>query len=146
MNIPTTNWIACTTLPINSSAKLTSRPSISCFNVEFPRIIPSTIFPIALYLRQRCPSISPRTLPKQFDLWSRWTANYQAGPSNGSVKSVCNLTMSMVDTCLASGCSAKKVRCKPAHTTPSVITPFDNDTFAADFFDNLLQYTWGGHF
>lgn len=82
------------------------------------------------------------TLPKQFDLWSRWTANYQAGPTNGSVLSVCNLTMSMVDVqanCLASGCSAKKVRYNPAYTAPSVITPFDNDTFATDFFENLLQ-------
>lgn len=82
------------------------------------------------------------TLPKQFNLWSRWTANYQAGPTNGSVLSICNLTMSMVDvqaTCLANGCSAKKVRYNPAHTVSRVITPFDNDTFATNFFDSLLQ-------
>jgi hypothetical protein len=82
------------------------------------------------------------TLPKQFDLWSRWTANYGDGPANGSVLSVCNLTMSTVDVqtnCLSNGCSAKKVRYNPSHTAPSVITPFDDDTFATNFFDNLLQ-------
>jgi hypothetical protein len=82
------------------------------------------------------------TLPKQFDLWSRWTSNYQDGPANGSVLSVCNLTMSTVDVkakCVASGCFARKVRYHATHSGPSVITPFDNITFANDFFDNLLQ-------
>lgn len=58
------------------------------------------------------------TLPNQFDLWSRWTSNFENGLVNGSALSVCNLKMSVVDVKLpVLQVAVRPKRCATTHTT-----------------------------
>jgi hypothetical protein len=88
------------------------------------------------------------TSPRQLELWGRWNvgladANAAAMP-NGSVVSLCHLTQSFIEAktiCDIPGCSSRDVRYSPLHNGTVASTPFDDDAFAAYFFDNLLNAT-----
>jgi hypothetical protein len=115
---------------------------------QFPNgTLPGTETSINITRNDRAPdSAGKPTRPREVEVWERWNDDSIKTPgySNGSVVSVCRLTQSFVNVgtlCSPSGCAARSVYYSPGHNGTEPSTPFDDDEFATDFFDNLLRST-----
>jgi hypothetical protein len=112
---------------------------------QFPNgTLPATETSINITQNDRAPNSAGKpTRPREVELWVRWNSG-APGHSNGSVVSVCRLTQSFVNVrtlCSPSGCAARTVYYSSGHNGTEPSTPFDDDEFATDFFDNLLKST-----
>lgn len=85
---------------------------------------------------------------RSFDYWIRWNAAMDESSylhDNGSVHMTCGISTTLVDVrvnCVETGCSLVAMRYKDAKPREAVMnysTAFDNDDFAAAFFDQFAR-------
>lgn len=94
--------------------------------------------------------------PRSFDIWHKWTPSYWAdlgynrdppvinGLASGTLQISCNITRPDVEVqakCSETSCVPRQMRYLADEGNHQYITPFDDDTWAFEFFDNYLWST-----
>ena len=130
----------------------TSYLDIGC---SVPILLPFESFPNGTYLNQSismnmttprddAPRDSQSASLREFEFWTRWPAVVPDVPTAGSSRQICNISSVNVDMkvhCLEQACYPRQLRYasnKGAENATSYSTPFDDATFASNFFSNFL--------